>query len=159
MLTSATETIRKTRALWEDLRGGREAPSIFDFVPDRLGDLADFIVVATLIPGDGEPDFKFAVVGSHIAARFGSQIYGRRLSDLPDSGLADTLLSRYREVARRRVPIDGGGDREVDNVPCSYKALSLPLIDEDTGEVTHVVSAVIYMTTRQYREEAARTAT
>ncbi len=139
--------------LWNSLRADRPYPKFSDLEPETLGKLAEHAILLTVLANDDdqEPDFLFLAVGSHLAERFGPGLYRSRVSQLDDLVLRKTLLTRYRKVIASGEPVYGKGDRELDKLPYSYEALTMPLGNAETGQVTHLLGVAIYYTLQQYR--------
>lgn len=137
--------------LWDRLRGGRAYPRFNELEPEALGRHAEHAVLLTVLHGKDGPDFRFLAVGSHLAERFGPDLYRSLVSELDDVVLSSTLLARYRKVVATEEPVYGKGDRELDKLPYSYEALTMPLGDAANGQVTHLFGVAIYYTLQQYR--------
>lgn len=137
--------------LWSRLRGDRNFPAFTDLEPETLGRHAEHVILLTVIADTEPPDFRFLAVGSHLAERFGPGLYRSLVSELDDLVLRDTLLTRYRKVVATRAPVYGKGDRQLDRLPYSYEALTMPLGDADSGRVTHLLGVAIYYSLQQYR--------
>lgn len=151
-MTSLSEGLKEVYDLWDGLRQGRDAPSFDEMLPATLGKASENMAVIAVEGNGAELDFKFIAVGFTLAERFAGAVYGQKVSEMADEYLRDALRDRYQKVVREKAAMFGKGDRKLDHVPHSYEALTLPLIDPQSGEVTHLISTVLYFTGAEYRE-------
>lgn len=152
MTLTLSEGLNEVYRLWDELREGRSAPSLDRMIPATLGKMSENMAVISVVGSGDAVDFKFVAVGSKLADRFAGAVYGKLVSELEDETLRTALQERYASVTRNKAPMFGKGDRELDRVPYSYEALTLPLIDENTDEVAYLISTVLYFTAAEYRD-------
>lgn len=143
--------LRNVFRSWNLLRGDKPAPAVTDFDPCLFQKVAGTMAMIEVTRDDGEFGFHFLALGSGLIDRFPSLFYGSRVEELEDSKVRDELMQRYRQVATTGRPHVARYSRHLHNSSMSYEALTLPLIDKESGDVARLVSAVIYYPEHEFQ--------
>lgn len=136
----AIENTRQLRELWATKRPGRGSlPAYRFFDPLELRPWADNLVLYAVEPMDGQPVYRFAKVGKHVAAIDGGDHTGRLMHQaLPPTQLW-SIIGHYDAAVRTRGPVEFH-----DTIPApdggavKWDKLLLPLAD-DGGDVDHLL--------------------
>ena len=122
--------LRRLHDFWNEKRGRRRMPAWKDVsVPELRPWLGHLNLLDVL---DGGADFRFRVYGTKIAATFGIDHTGQRVSELPPS-MADVLRSDYAEVCRTGRPVLVDRQRSAYEDFLRAEKLILPLSKDDTA--------------------------
>lgn len=137
--------LRDLKALWQQKRGDRPAPSRADF---EMTDLRPFLGNLFLFDVlKGAEDFRFRLLGSNLTERFGRDSTGRIFSETYPLGYspeADWLYGIYRRVALRKVPVWSAGPMlQVGRDYAVATALHLPL-SADGHTVNMILGATVF---------------
>lgn len=147
-----SDQLQRLLDYWEELRGEHPAPLRSDIRPELLGGLNRIIFLCEVLGEREGMDFRFLVFGSEIAERFQHYLKpGDCLSEKSAPLPVEEMRARYRAVVESIAPAQGHGQRDIDNVPYSYEAVTLPLLGQDGQTVSHILGAVIYHTAQEYR--------
>ncbi|MEK9970990.1 MAG: PAS domain-containing protein, partial [Ferrovibrio sp.] len=124
-------------------RGSRRMPSRADIDPLQfawmLGDVS--LVDVMRDAPDSELRFRFRLVGTHAVERFGYDMTGRWLDDLPEPAYRQHVHNAYAEVVRHGSPLIERLDMLLDRRRHDYEILRLPL-GTDGSRVDMILLAV-----------------
>lgn len=147
--TEATsETVQRPRLrrlldYWRDRRGARRMPARADLDPVQfawmLGDVS-LVDVVRETP-DSKPRFRFRLIGTRVVERFGYDMTGRWLDELPEPAYRQHVRNAYDEMVQRRLPLIERLDMLLDQRMHDYEILRLPL-GRDDSRVDMILLAV-----------------
>ncbi len=129
---------------WDGKRRGRRMPARRDIEPTEILDLLPYVV---LIDVEREPlDFRYRLVGTAVAARFGHDRTGERFSALPQQSRGSDVWNTAVRILEERRPIVShvpyvGFNRWVHN----YRDISMPLSEDN--EVVNMIFGVLQFET------------
>lgn len=137
----ASPILRQLFLYWDARRGEREFPARRDIDPLHFPyALGNVMLIDVLY----EPlRFRFRLHGTELALRAGYDMTGKMADQLPDLENRGVLLERCRTLVEARRPIFVAADRLVDERPCSYEAIWLPLSDQGDA-ITMLMGALVY---------------
>ena len=150
------QRLRKVFQSWRSLRGDKSAPTVEEFDPCLFKKVSGTMAMIEVVRDNGEFGFHFLALGSGLIDRFPSIFYGSRVEELEDSKVRDELMQRYRHVATTGKPYVARYNRHLHNSSLSYEALTMPLIDATSGDVTRLVSVVIYYPEHEFQRRFGR---
>lgn len=132
--TAATEQqlrhprLQRLLAYWHDKRGSRPLPSRADIDPLEfpwiLGDLS---LVEVHRSGGAPLRYRFRLVGSRVRERFGYDLTGTWLSEMPGTDYRLRLHKTFAEVVEKAVPMSEQLHMLIDDQLHDYEVLRLPL--------------------------------
>ncbi len=105
-------------------------------------DFAWMLGWVTLVEPLADGDWRFVIDGSNIAAVFGNDMTGKRLSEYPLPAVRDVLFANFATTAAARGPHFVTHDIDYDLRRWRYDGLLLPLGDE-SGSVVRLISTVV----------------
>ncbi len=105
-------------------------------------DFAWMLGWVTLVEPLPDGDWRFVVDGSNIAAVFGDDMTGKRLSEYKLPAVRDVLVATFAAAAAARGPYFLTYDIDYDLRHWRYDGLLLPLGDE-SGSVVRLISTVV----------------
>ena len=129
---------------WDSKRAGRRMPARRDIEPTEILDLLPYVV---LIDVEREPlDFRYRLVGTAVAARFGHDRTGERFSALlPPAEGGEVWKTAVRILEEKRPIVSHipyvGFHRWVQN----YRDISMPL--SENNEVVNMIFGVLQFET------------
>jgi len=121
---------------WDSKRAGRRMPARRDIEPTEILDLLPYVV---LIDVERAPlDFRYRLVGTAVAARFGHDRTGERFSALPQQSEGSEVWKTAVRILEEKRPIVShipyvGFNRWIQN----YRDISMPL-SENNDEVNMI---------------------
>jgi hypothetical protein len=124
---------------WREKAAGREMPRRADVDPVDFAWMLGWVTLVEPLP-DG--DWRFVVDGSNIAAVFGVDMTGKRLSEYKRPAVRDVLVATFAAAAAARGPYFLTYDIDYDLRRWRYDGLLLPLCDE-SGGVDRLISTVV----------------
>jgi hypothetical protein len=133
-----TPNLAKLCDYWSEKAGNRPMPSRRDLDP--------IIEVPELIPGiflvdieSDPPGFRYRVVGTEVADRYGKDFTGKRLDEVDFGDTHDTIRRDYEEAVRSGKPAYSRLQFEVEttNKLLLYERIVLPLSDD--GETVNML--------------------
>ena len=129
---------------WDSKRGARRMPARRDIEPTEILDLLPYVV---LIDVEREPlDFRYRLVGTAVAARFGHDRTGERFSALPQQSEGSEIWKTAVRILEEKRPIVShipyvGFQRWVQN----YRDISMPL--SENNDVVNMIFGVLQFET------------
>jgi len=129
---------------WDSKRGARRMPARRDIEPTEILDLLPYVV---LIDVEREPlDFRYRLVGTAVAARFGHDRTGERFSALPQQSEGSEIWKTAVRILEEKRPIVShipyvGFHRWVQN----YRDISMPL-SENNDDVNMIFGVLQFET-------------
>ncbi len=94
--------LREFYEYWDAKRGSRAMPSRADMDPIDIPRLLPYVFLVDVL--DEGADFRYRLVGGGIHTHVGSDLTGRRLSEVVENCSQEDLLDFYREVLHGRAP-------------------------------------------------------
>ena len=140
----AANLIEQGLDYWDSKRAGRRMPARRDIEPTEILDLLPYVV---LIDVERAPlDFRYRLVGTAVAARFGHDHTGARFSVLARHGAGSEVWSTALRLLEEKRPIVSyvpyvGFNRWIQN----YRDISMPL-SEDNHEVNMIFGVLQFET-------------
>ncbi len=134
--------LRDVLAYWQRQRGTRLMPARADIDPMAIPRLLPHVYLIDVIAAPR--DYRFRLIGSAIAARYGEDNTGRRIGEVfsePSLSLARRI---FGTVVEERRPVRAGGPvvwRNDEHV--TFECVYLPL-SEDGRAVNMIFGALIY---------------
>jgi hypothetical protein len=119
--------LRRLLAYWQSRRRGDALPGRADMDPLDLGWILGDVSLVEVHPGSTGPRFRFRLVGSRVAARFGFDPTGRWLEDFPGDDYPHHIGRAFAEVAARAMPFAERPNMVIDGMLHNYEILRLPL--------------------------------
>ena len=115
---------------WDGKRRGRRMPARRDIEPTEILDLLPFVVLIDV--ERGPLDFRYRLVGTAVAARFGHDRTGERFSALSRRDEGSEVWKTALRIVEEKRPIVShvpyvGFNRWVQN----YRDISMPLSEDD----------------------------
>jgi hypothetical protein len=129
---------------WDSKRAGRRMPARRDIEPTEILDLLPYVV---LIDVEREPlDFRYRLVGTAVAARFGHDYTGAHFSALPQQGRGSEAWNTAVRILEEKRPIVShipyvGFNRWVQN----YRDISMPL--SENNDTVNMIFGVLQFET------------
>jgi hypothetical protein len=129
---------------WDSKRAGRRMPARRDIEPTEILDLLPYVV---LIDVERDPlDFRYRLVGTAVATRFGHDHTGSRFSTLPQQAEGSAVWKTAVRILDERRPIVShipfvGFHRWVQN----YRDISMPLSEDN--DTVNMIFAVLQFET------------
>ena len=129
---------------WDGKRRGRRMPARRDIEPTEILDLLPFVV---LIDVERDPlDFRYRLVGTAVAARFGHDRTGERFSTLLPQTEGNEVWKTATRIVEEKRPIVShipyvGFNRWVQN----YRDISMPLSEDN--DVVNMIFGVLQFET------------
>jgi len=129
---------------WDSKRAGRRMPARRDIEPTEILDLLPYVV---LIDVEREPlDFRYRLVGTAVAARFGHDRTGERFSALLRPTDSSQVWKTAVRILEEKRPIVShipyvGFNRWIQN----YRDISMPL-SENSDEVNMIFGVLQFET-------------
>jgi len=129
---------------WDGKRAGRRMPARRDIEPTEILDLLPYVV---LIDVERAPlDFRYRLVGTAVASRFGRDHTGVRFSTLPQQAKGTAVWNTATRILEEKRPIVShvpyvGYNRWIHN----YRDISLPL-SEDNDTVNMIFGVLQFET-------------
>jgi hypothetical protein len=130
---------KRFHAYWCQKAAGREMPRRADVDPVDFAWMLGWITLVEPLP-DG--DWRFVVDGSNIAAVFGVDMTGKRVSEYPVPAVRDVMSTTFAAAAAARGPYFLTYDIEHDLRRWRYDGLLLPLCGDDGG-IDRLISTVV----------------
>jgi hypothetical protein len=124
---------------WREKAGGRDMPRRADLDPVDFAWMLGWVTLVEPLP-DG--DWRFVVDGSNVAALFGNDMTGKRVSEYPLPAVRDVLSTTFAAAAAARGPYFLTYDIEHDLRRWRYDGLLLPLCDE-SGSINRLISTIV----------------
>lgn len=142
MIELKSELLRRFYGDWEFRRAGRRFPARHDFDPFELkyalGTLTLFEVL------NDPRDYRYRLCGSITTARYGLDLTGKRVSEIPDPALRQVVRSHLDEVLQREAPVVRYYDRvQIGGWVVHGEVLALPL-SRDDRTIDMVFTASVY---------------
>ena len=115
---------------WDCKRDGRRMPARRDIEPTEIMELLPYVV---LIDVERNPvDFRYRLMGTAVAARFGHDHTGARFSALPQQSPGTEVWNTATRILQEKRPIVShvpyvGFNRWIQN----YRDISMPLSEDD----------------------------
>jgi hypothetical protein len=137
-----SEMLRRFFGEWELRRGERRFPSREDFDPY---DLKYALGTLTLIEVLSDPlDYRYRLCGSITVSRYGLDLTGKRVSEIPDPALRQAVRAHLDEVLRREEPVARYYDRvAMGRWVIHGEVLALPL-SRDNLTIDMVMTAAVH---------------
>jgi hypothetical protein len=129
---------------WDSKRAGRRMPARRDIEPTEILDLLPYVV---LVDVERAPlDFRYRLVGTAVAARFGHDRTGERFSALPQQSEGSEVWKTAVRILEEKRPIVShipyvGFNRWIQN----YRDISMPL-SENNDEVNMIFGVLQFET-------------
>ena len=129
---------------WDSKRAGRRMPARRDIEPTEMLNLLPYVV---LIDVEREPlDFRYRLVGTAVASRFGRDHTGARFSILTRHGQGSEIWNTAARILEEKRPIVShvpfvGYNRWLQN----YRDISMPL-SENNDEVNMILGVLQFET-------------
>jgi hypothetical protein len=125
---------------WDERRAGMPFPSRRTIDPLELGFALGNLV---LIDVQREPlRFRYRLVGTWVVEKWGYDMTGKFVDELPDPQRLALVLEKYHQVVETGQPLCIRGRRIMDERPWAYESVMMPLGDAD--EVTMLLICVEY---------------
>jgi hypothetical protein len=126
---------------WDARRGTAPFPSRTAIDPLDMRFALGNIV---LIDVQREPlRFRFRLVGTSVVEKWGYDMTGRFVDELPDPVRLALVLEKYREVVETGQPLCIRGERNLDGRYWSYESVMMPL--GETEQVNMILICVEYV--------------
>ena len=120
--------LRRLFGYWQERRPGDALPGRAAIDPlDLSWILGDLSLVEVHRAADGILRFRFRLIGSRVAMRFGFDATGRWLDDFPGETYRRHIGDAFSEVAIRGTPHAERPNMMIDGVMHNYEILRLPL--------------------------------
>lgn len=113
---------------WHALRRGKPLPSYDLLRLNALGPLRDDAMIVEAI--DGGADFEYSHYGKNIARHYGTNLRGRRVSQIPGH-ISTFFQSVYQAAMRRQEPVYTEHEPPKDVLVRSWSRLVLPFAGRD----------------------------
>ncbi len=125
---------------WQGKRNGRHFPSRADIDPL---DIPSLLPVVFLVDVKGEPvDFRFRLVGSEFARKYGTDMTGRTLGEVNRHAHSGAILKDYAVCAEEGVPLASRNSFINDQgIYWRYERILMPLGDE-AGRVQMILGGM-----------------
>jgi len=129
---------------WDSKRAGRRMPARRDIEPTEILELLPYVV---LIDVERSPvDFRYRLMGTAVAARFGHDHTGARFTALPQHGPGAEVWTTATRILQEKRPIVShipyvGFNRWIQN----YRDISMPL-SEDNDTVNMIFGVLQFET-------------
>lgn len=126
----ASNLIEQGLDYWDSKRAGRRMPARRDIEPTEILHLLPYVV---LIDVERDPiDFRYRLVGTAVASRFGRDHTGARFSALPQQAQGSERWRTALRILQEKRPVVShvpyvGFNRWIQN----YRDLSMPLAEDD----------------------------
>lgn len=135
--------LRRVLDYWEARRGTRAFPSRAAVDPLQLGfALGNLLLIDVL----RDPlQFRYRLVGTVAAERWGFDMTGKTLDELPAPERRHFILQNYSWIVENRRPMAIEGTRILDGRNWAFASLMLP-IGEDDRQVDMILVCVEYTT-------------
>jgi hypothetical protein len=89
-------------AYWQSKRSGGSLPRRKDIVPAEIPQLLPHLMIIEPVNGGG--DWKYRLVGTAVAQRYGFDWTGKKMTELLDAATAPAIIRFYSDVAAMRAP-------------------------------------------------------
>jgi hypothetical protein len=137
----ASPILRRLFLYWDARRGEREFPARRDIDPLHFPYALGNVMLIDVLYGPLR--FRFRLHGTELALRAGYDMTGKMVDQLPDPENRGVLLARCHALVETRRTVFVAADRLIDERPCSYEAIWLPLSD-DGDTITMLMGALVY---------------
>ncbi len=112
---------------WAALLAGRAMPVRGDFLAEELAPWWPDLILYEAVPAEGASRFRFRVHGANAVTSDGGNFTGRYLDEVIPAHLATPILSCYRAVERRQLPLYSQGHwRSAQDYVVGFERLILP---------------------------------
>lgn len=122
----ANQKLVALKALWERKRGERAMPSRADL---GVSELRPWLGNLALIDLDGMAEGRFRLCGTNLLSRFGRDVTGSDMADLP-SDVGQSLRSCIARVCKTNSPNSDNHVRTIDGKRVTFDELTVPLSDD-----------------------------
>lgn len=134
----------RARALfdwWAGLLAGRAMPVRGDFLAEQLAPWWPDLILYEAVQGDGASRFRFRVHGANAVLSDGGNFTGHFLDEVMPAHLAAPILSCYRAVEHRRLPLYSQGHwRSAQGYVVGFERLILPF---GTERLEHALALLV----------------
>ncbi len=96
---------REVYGYWRDIAPGGDLPGRQHVEPASLQELMPWTMLLDVIYADGEPRFRFRLVGLRAAERFGKDATGLWLDDVASGQQLQTVSDRFCTVVQTKAPL------------------------------------------------------
>jgi len=141
--------LRRLFADWDTRRRGREFPARADFDPVELKYLLGEMTLLDVIASGPRSDFRYRVYGSSLVRRFGWELTGKSVDEIPVKQHAAFARAHCEDVLARRAPVVRYYSHHFigQNVPHDCEILVLPL-SHDGAAIDKMLGAFAWNVTR-----------
>lgn len=122
--------LQRLLGYWQAHRHGDALPGRDDVDPLELGWILGDLSLVEVHRGDGGLRFRFRLIGSRVAARFGFDATGRWLEDFPGDTYRQHIGAAFAEVVARAGPFAERPNMVIDGMLHNYEILRLPLASD-----------------------------
>lgn len=130
--------LRSLLAFLAEKKAGRRFLSRSDIDPVDLKSLLGNILLVDVVPqADGDLRFRYRLFGTEFVFYHGSDLTGRWLDDVPNSGFREELLALYRLVATEGTMRTLSYDYMMERQRQRFQAVLLPLSSD--GKTVDIV--------------------
>lgn len=142
-LTEATlETVQRPRLrrlleYWLERRGSRRMPARADIDPMEFAWILGDVSLVDVVRDGAELRFRFRLIGTHAVERFGYDMTGGWLHDLPEPAYRQHVHNAYAELVLQGTPLIERLDMMLDRRMHDYEILRLPLAAD--GETVDMI--------------------
>lgn len=138
--------LRQLWRYWHSLHKGDSPPSRRDIDPLHIPLLLPYVMLVEALPG--EEDFRYRLVGTHIARIHGADNTGKRVTECFAPREREQVLVLYRRTVRECcVIVHRGRPRRRDNRVLDHEIVHMPLGDGN-GSVNMVLAGLEFTINR-----------
>jgi len=133
-----TAELKKLHDYWKEKAGARAMPARRDL--DPIVDIPELTSNIWLVDVERDPPgFRFRLLGTQVAERYGMDFTGKRLDEMDFGGHAETIAREYEETVRLKRPTYSRRSIEIEATMrrLPYERILMPLSDD--GETVNML--------------------